>query len=51
MSKKRSEPSLDKYGTGTQTETERTKNEDSKKEHYYYPVQIISNCKKLIQET
>ena len=29
--KKRSEPSLDKYGTGTQTETERTKNEDSKK--------------------
>ena len=31
MSKKRSEPSLDKYGTGTQTETERTKMKIAKK--------------------
>ena len=31
MSKKISEPSSDKSRTGTQTDTERTKNQDSKK--------------------
>ena len=43
MNKKGYEPSSDKSGSGTQTETEMTKKQDSKKDPYNYPVQMITN--------
>ena len=45
-SKKRSEPSSDKSGSGTQTETERTKKQDIKK----IPVQLSSSNDNKLRE-